>query len=178
MGRVLTPYRAGVTTDGLKHNKYRSRCFGRGACNRRVGRLRHPRRVRFADRADLSGDGHREPDAADQLHRARDPRRHEDRQGARRRVRRRGDAARRSRRRRRSWSLGRVDARVGAAAAAVEVGAHPERHRQLERPRRPQLLRARHGPRRDRPRQGARRQAARRSTTAARAASTSRASGT
>ena len=34
---VLTPYRAGVTTDGLKHNKYRSRCFGRGACDRRVG---------------------------------------------------------------------------------------------------------------------------------------------
>ncbi len=37
MNRVLTPYRAGVTTDGLKHNRYRSRCFGRGACNRRVG---------------------------------------------------------------------------------------------------------------------------------------------
>jgi choline dehydrogenase-like flavoprotein len=37
MDRVLTPYRAGVTTDGLKHNKYRSRCFGRGACNRRAG---------------------------------------------------------------------------------------------------------------------------------------------
>ncbi len=37
MGRTLTPYRAGVTTDGLKHNKYRSRCWGRGACNRRVG---------------------------------------------------------------------------------------------------------------------------------------------
>src|ERR1700729_444631 len=36
-GRVVTPYRAGVTTDGLKHNKYRSRCFGRGACDRRVG---------------------------------------------------------------------------------------------------------------------------------------------
>ncbi len=36
-GRVLTPYRAGVTTDGLKHNKYRSRCFGRGACARRAG---------------------------------------------------------------------------------------------------------------------------------------------
>jgi len=36
-GRVLTPYRAGVTTDGLKHNKYRSKCFGRGACSRRVG---------------------------------------------------------------------------------------------------------------------------------------------
>jgi choline dehydrogenase-like flavoprotein len=37
MERVLTPYRAGVTTDGLKHNKYRSRCWGRGACNRRAG---------------------------------------------------------------------------------------------------------------------------------------------
>jgi choline dehydrogenase-like flavoprotein len=37
MNRVLTPYRAGVTTDGLKHNKYRSRCYGRGACSRRVG---------------------------------------------------------------------------------------------------------------------------------------------
>jgi choline dehydrogenase-like flavoprotein len=37
MNRVLTPYRAGVTTEGLKHNKYRSRCFGRGACNRRTG---------------------------------------------------------------------------------------------------------------------------------------------
>src|SRR6266700_2072958 len=37
MGRVLTPYRAGVTTDGLKHNRYRSKCYGRGACNRRPG---------------------------------------------------------------------------------------------------------------------------------------------
>jgi choline dehydrogenase-like flavoprotein len=37
MGRVLTPYRAGVTTDGVKHNKYRSKCFGRGACTRRPG---------------------------------------------------------------------------------------------------------------------------------------------
>jgi choline dehydrogenase-like flavoprotein len=37
MGRVLTPYRAGVATEKLKHNKYRNRCYGRGACNRRVG---------------------------------------------------------------------------------------------------------------------------------------------
>ncbi len=37
MDRVLTPYRAGVTTDGLKHNKYRSRCYGRGACSRHTG---------------------------------------------------------------------------------------------------------------------------------------------
>ena len=36
-GRVVTPYRAGVTSDGLKHNKYRSKCYGRGACSRRVG---------------------------------------------------------------------------------------------------------------------------------------------
>ncbi len=36
MGRVLTPYRAGVTTDGVK-NKYRNRCLGRGACDRRGG---------------------------------------------------------------------------------------------------------------------------------------------
>src|SRR5580693_5815 len=36
-GRLITPYRAGVTTDGLKHNKYRQRCYGRGACNRRAG---------------------------------------------------------------------------------------------------------------------------------------------
>ncbi len=35
-GRVVTPYRAGVTTDGVK-NKYRSKCYGRGACNRRAG---------------------------------------------------------------------------------------------------------------------------------------------
>ena len=37
MGRVLTQYRAGVTTDGLQHNQYRSRCFGRGACERKGG---------------------------------------------------------------------------------------------------------------------------------------------
>jgi choline dehydrogenase-like flavoprotein len=37
MGRTATPYRAGVTTDGLVHNKYRSRCYGRGACARRSG---------------------------------------------------------------------------------------------------------------------------------------------
>ena len=36
MNRVLTPYRAGVTTDGVK-NKYRSKCLGRGACGRRPG---------------------------------------------------------------------------------------------------------------------------------------------
>ena len=34
---MVTPFRLGVTTDGLSHNKYRSRCYGRGACFRRVG---------------------------------------------------------------------------------------------------------------------------------------------
>ncbi|HEX7085018.1 MAG TPA: GMC family oxidoreductase [Vicinamibacterales bacterium] len=37
MGRTATPYRAGVTTDGLLHNRYRSKCYGRGACGRRAG---------------------------------------------------------------------------------------------------------------------------------------------
>ena len=36
-GWVVTPFRLGVTTEGLAHNKYRSRCYGRGACYRRVG---------------------------------------------------------------------------------------------------------------------------------------------
>ena len=39
-------------------------------------RLRHPRGLRFADGPDLSGDGHRQPDAPHELDRARDPRRH------------------------------------------------------------------------------------------------------
>jgi choline dehydrogenase-like flavoprotein len=37
MNRTVTPYRAGVATDSLPHNKYRSHCYGRGACNRHVG---------------------------------------------------------------------------------------------------------------------------------------------
>src|SRR5438093_1618299 len=46
------------------------------------GRLRHPRRVRLADRAHLSGPRHRAPDAAHQLHRPRGDGRSRDRQGA------------------------------------------------------------------------------------------------
>jgi choline dehydrogenase-like flavoprotein len=37
MDRIVTQYRAGVTSDGLQHNQYRSRCFGRGACDRQGG---------------------------------------------------------------------------------------------------------------------------------------------
>src|ERR1700704_3996799 len=33
----LLRYLLCLTTDGVKHNKYRSRCFGRGACDRRPG---------------------------------------------------------------------------------------------------------------------------------------------
>src|SRR5204862_419601 len=50
MGRVLTPYRAGVTTDGLKHNRYRSKCYGRGACDRRPGGCDIPRVRNLKDR--------------------------------------------------------------------------------------------------------------------------------
>src|SRR5882724_5310044 len=35
MDRVLTQFRAAVTTDGLKHNEYRQRCLAKGACNRK-----------------------------------------------------------------------------------------------------------------------------------------------
>ena len=72
MGRVLTPYRAGVTTDGLKHNKYRSRCFGRGACDRARGGCDIHAAFDSPTGSDLSGDGHRQPDAAHQLDRARE----------------------------------------------------------------------------------------------------------
>ena len=71
-----------------------------------------------------------------------------------------------------------LDARIGAAAAALEDRAAPERHRQLERPRRPQLLRARDGAERARPRQGGHRSQAHATTMAGRAASTCRASAT
>jgi len=47
-GQVLTPYRAGVTTDGLKHNKYRQQVLRAGRLRSAARRVRHPRRVRFA----------------------------------------------------------------------------------------------------------------------------------
>ena len=178
MNRVLTPYRAGVTTDGLKHNKYRSRCFGRGACNRRVGGC--DIHAAFDSPTGLI---YPAMDTGNLTLRTNSIAReilvdNEDRQGA---------AASRSsipRPGRTYEALAKVvvrrrlDAGIGAADAAVEVGRAPERHRQLEQSRRPQLLRARHGPGRHRARQGARRQAARRSTMAGRAGSMCRDSGT
>ena len=119
-----------------------------------------------------------QPDAAHQRDRARDHGRPQDRQGARRRLRRRGDRHGPTRRTAKVVVRRRLDARVGAAAAALEVRRAPERHRQLERPRRPQLLRARDGAGRDRAGQGPASASRARSTTAGRAASTCRASAT
>ena len=58
MGRHLIPGRAGVTTDGVVTNRYRSRCMGRGRCGRGCDisgvvqladrRLSIPRRTRDA----------------------------------------------------------------------------------------------------------------------------------
>ena len=122
-------------------------------------RLRHSRRLRLADGLDLPGDGHGQPDAADQCHRPRGPRRPEDRQGARRRVRRRRNG-RELRGARNSRDPRGIDARVCAADAPLEIDDASERYRQFERARRTQLLRARDGPERDRPGEGPDRQTA------------------
>ena len=63
MGRVLTQYRAGVTSDGLEAQQISQPLLWARRV-RAQRRLRHSRGVRFADRADLSGDGHRKSDAA------------------------------------------------------------------------------------------------------------------
>ena len=176
-GRVLTPYRAGVTTDGLKHNKYRSKLLRPRRLRPARRRLRHPRRLRLAHRPHLSGHGHRPPHAAHRLaSRARSP-------STRRRARRAASPSStprpaQSSRRGEGRRARRVHARVGAPAAALEVRAAPERHRQLERPRRPQLLRARDGPGRRRASSRTSSASRARSTTAGPAASTSRASAT
>ena len=130
-------------------------------------RMRHPRGVRLADRLDLPGDGYREPGAENQRHRARNPGGQGDRQGPRRRVRRRRERTqlRGAGPRRRG---GRFDSGIRAAAPALEVVHPPERHRQLERPRRPQLLRTRHGAERHGPGQGPDRPAAHQRRRAAR----------
>ena len=173
MGRVATPYRAGVTTDGVK-NKYRSKCYGRGACGRRPGgcdihaafdsptgliypamdtgnltlRTNSTAHEILVDKNTGKASGVASSTADEQGTRG-------EGEGGRRRG---------------------EHAGVGAAAPPLEVVAAPERHRQLEQPRRPQLLRAPHGTRRDGTREGARREGARQRGRAARVASTSRAS--
>ena len=110
MGRVLTPYRAGVTTDGLKHNKYRSRASAAaraaaasGGCDIHAA-FDSPTGLIYP--AMDTG----QPDAAHQRHRARSHGRPEDRQGARRRVRRHA---------RRSKSLRGEGARSSCVAAST-----------------------------------------------------------
>src|SRR6266851_3621436 len=134
-GQVLTPYRAGVTTDGLKHNKYRSKCYGRGACERRGGCDIHavfdsPTGLIYPamDTGNLTV---RPNSIAHEL---------------------RGQGEGRHR--------GRVHARIGPPAAAVALPAASQRPRQLERARGSQLLRARDGTGGHGPDQGARGQAA------------------
>ena len=106
MGRVLTPYRAGVTTDGLKHNKYRSRCYGRGACNRRAGGCDIHAAFDSPTGLIYPADGHGAPHDPHQRDGARSHRRSRDRQGARRVVRRHGAPGRtyEAQGRRSSWS--------------------------------------------------------------------------
>jgi len=83
MGRVLTQYRAGVTTDGLKHKQIpQPVLWPRRLLAQR--RLRYSRGVRFAHRTDLSGDGHRQHDVADEFDCARNYRRSANGQSVRR----------------------------------------------------------------------------------------------
>ncbi len=106
--------------------------------------LRHPRGVRFADRPDLSGDGHREPHAPHQFDWARGAGRSEYRQGPGHLVRRCGQSPDV-----RGEGEGRYSGGVHVGECqvviAVEIAAISQRHRQFERARRPQLLRARDG---------------------------------
>ena len=160
MGRVLTPYRAGVTTDGLKHNKYRSHCFGRGACDRRAGgcdihaafdsptgliypamdtgnlTLRTNRTVHEVTVDQETGKAQRR-----RFHRHRDRRRSYE-----------------ARPRSSSWRASTLES---ARLLLLSKSPHaPNGIGKLQRPRRSQLLRARHGARRHGPRQGSGREAA------------------
>jgi choline dehydrogenase-like flavoprotein len=127
MGRVLTQYRAGVTTDGLKHNKYRSRCYGRGACSRKGGCDIH---AAFDSPTGLIYPAMDTPDQ-------------EGLQGQ-------GQGRHR----------GRVHAGIRTPAFALQIAALPRWLGKLERPRRPQFLRAPHGTPRRGPNEGSGGQAA------------------
>ena len=69
-GWVVTPFRLGVTTDGLVAQQVPLALLRPRRLLPPRRRLRHPRRVRFADRPDLSGLGHRPPHGAHQRDRA------------------------------------------------------------------------------------------------------------
>ncbi len=134
MGRVLTQYRAGVTTDGLKHNKYRSRCYGRGACERKGGCDIH---AAFDSPTGLI---YPAMDTGNLALRTTD-----------------NGGLRRQRKSRRRSSL---HARVRSPSLAFQVAPPSQWPGKLQRPRRPQFLRTHHGTRRRGPRQEPRGQAA------------------
>ena len=94
MGRTATPYRAGVTTDGLVHNKYRSKCYGRGACSRRAGGCDIHAAFDSPTGPHLPGTGHRPSAHPHQRDGAGDDGRSGDGQGARRGLRRYRDPTR------------------------------------------------------------------------------------
>ena len=157
-GRVLTPYRAGVTTDGVKNNKYRSRCWGRGACSRRVGGCDIHASFDSPTGLIYPGHGDRAADPAHRRHRARDPGGQQHRPGPRGRLHRQPDPQE-LRGPGPGGGGGGFHPGVRPPAAAVEVAPAPQRHRQLQRTRRAQLLRAPHGPGGERPAEGSGRQA-------------------
>ena len=169
MGRVLTPYRAGVTTDGLKHNKYRSRCFGRGACSRRAGGC--DIHAAFDSPTGLIAPamdtGHLTLRTNSVVYEVLVDKDSGKARGVTFIDAENGQALRGQRQ---DGGAGGFDARVGAAAAALEVDALSQRHRQFERPCRSQFLRAHHGPGCDGAGEGSGRQAVARSTMAGPAA--------
>jgi len=158
MGRVLTQYRAGVTSDGLKHNKYRRRCYGRGACDRRVGgcdihaAFDSPTGLIYPamDTGNLT---------LPEFDGARGDGRSCERQGQRRPFRRFANHEGLPREGQ-SRDRGRIHAGVGAAAAALEVPPASEWIGEFQRARGPQFLRARDGPGHHRAGQGSGREAA------------------
>ena len=157
MGRTLTQYRAGVTSDGLKHNKYRSRCFGRGACERKGGCDIHaafdsPTGLIYpaADTGNLTLRTNavvREVTVDPQTGKASgvhfvDSETHEG-----------------LHRPRQSGHCGRLDAGIRSPSSAVKIAAVSQWTGEFQRPRRPQFLRAHHGARCRRPGAGSRGQA-------------------
>ena len=156
LGRTLTQYRAGVTTDGLKHNKYRSRCYGRGACERKGGCDIHaafdsPTGLIYpaADTGNLTI---RTNAVVREI--TTDPDNRQSHRCPLRRQRNHEGLSRQSEGRRARC----LHARIRSPAPAFEIADASERLGQLQHPRRPQLLRTHHGPGHLRSRQKSRRQ--------------------
>ena len=174
MGRTRHAVPGRRDHDGLVHNKYRTKCYGRGACSRRAGgcdihaAFDSPTGLIYP--AQDTAASFRTNATAQAI--TVDPATGKARGVAfvdtetRRDV--RGAGAHGGR--------GRLDPGIGAPAAAFGVAPASRLDWQLERACRPQLLRAPDGPECDRTREGSRSARPARSTTGGRAASTCRAS--